>query len=81
MNNVVIVKIVDSAEHLLDCLRSILLGELSLVANSVKEFASGGQLRDDVELVLGTKGQPWVVNRAAASWRTLDSNQSTNLTM
>lgn len=52
MNYVVLVQVVDSAQNLLDGLRGILFSELSLLANPVKQLSSGGQLGDDVVLVL-----------------------------
>lgn len=45
-------QIVDRGHNLLDSLRSIELGELSLVANSVKKLSTGCQLRHDIKLVL-----------------------------
>lgn len=52
MDDVVLVQIVDGIKDLLDGLGSILFGELPLLADTVKEFTTGGELSDDVELVL-----------------------------
>lgn len=87
MDNVVLVQIVNGVKNLLDSLRSILLGELAPVANTIEKLSSCGQLSDNVELVL------WRMVSQARKYpmpsslrfikyqRTLDSNQSTNLTM
>lgn len=85
MNDIVLVQVIDSAEHLLDSLRSILLGKLALLRNSIEQLSSSRKLRDDVVLVLN-KGQVnfnrfRCVFRSPDTQRTLDSNQSTNLTM
>lgn len=53
MNNIVAVKVVDSAEHLLDGLRSVLLCELALLADAVEQLSTGRKLRDDVVLIPG----------------------------
>lgn len=52
MDNVILVKVIDGVENLLDCLRGILLGELAPVTNTIEELASCCQLGDDIELVL-----------------------------
>lgn len=41
MNNVLVVEVVNSLKDLLDCLGSVLFGELALVANSVKQLSTG----------------------------------------
>jgi hypothetical protein len=48
-------QVVNSLEDLLDRLRRILLRELPLVANPVKQLASRSQLRDNVVLILWQK--------------------------
>ena len=55
MDNLIFVQVVDGAEHLPDGLRSILLRELALLADTVKQLTAGGELGDDVELVAGLK--------------------------
>lgn len=55
VNHVVLVQIVDGSEDLLDGLRGILFCEFPLVANAIEELASGGELSDDVVLVLRSK--------------------------
>ena len=42
MNNVARMKVVDGFKNLFDCLRGILLGEPSLVADPVEQLAAGG---------------------------------------
>lgn len=60
VDNLIVVKEVDGAKNLLDGLGGILFGEFSLLANAVEEFASGGQLGDDVELVLLGEWLTWL---------------------
>jgi hypothetical protein len=52
MDNIIVVEVDDSCHNLLDGLRSVKLGKLSLVANSIEELSASCQLCDDVELVL-----------------------------
>ena len=52
MNDIVPVQVVDGLEDLLDGLGGILLGELSLLADTVEQLTACGKLCDDVELVL-----------------------------
>mgnify|MGYP007115602214 CR=1 FL=1 len=52
MNDVALVQIVNSVKHLADSLRSILLRELSVLADSVEQLSAHGQLSDDIEFVL-----------------------------
>lgn len=47
-----IVKVMDSFEDLLNSPNGILLGELALLADAVEKFAAGGQLRNNIKLVL-----------------------------
>lgn len=42
MNNIPVVKVVHGLEHLLYGLRCILLGELSLVTDSIEQLSTGG---------------------------------------
>jgi hypothetical protein len=83
VDDVVLVEVVDGLEDLADGLRGILLSELALLADPVEQLATGGQLGDDVVLVLGGRGCQQAVGGVAGAgeMRTLDSNQSTNLTM
>lgn len=53
VDNLVGVEEIDGIKDLLDSLGGILLSELALLANSVKELTTGGELGYDVELVLG----------------------------
>lgn len=53
VDNLVGVEEVDGVKDLLDSLGGILLSELALLANPVKELTTGGELGYDVELVLG----------------------------
>lgn len=79
MDNVSLVEVVHCTQDLFDCLRSILFGELSVLADAIKELPPSGQFRNDVVFVL------WSVSANAKSIngysRTLDSNQSWNRTM
>lgn len=52
VDNVPLVQVVHSIENLSNGLRSILLRELAVFANSVEQLSTRGQLRDNVELVL-----------------------------
>lgn len=54
MNNIVLVQIIHGAKDLLDGLRSILLGELALLRDSIEQLSSRRELSDDVVLVLNT---------------------------
>lgn len=53
MDNIPPVEVVDGVEHLPDGLRGVLLGEFAIFADAVEQFASSGQLGDNVEFVLG----------------------------
>jgi hypothetical protein len=79
VDNIVLVEIVDSVEYLANCLGSVLLSELSLFTNAVEQLSTSRQLCHDVVLVLiavSLKRFP-----RTGRMRTLDSNQSWNLTM
>lgn len=52
VNDLVLVEEVDSPKDLLDSLGGILLGEFSLLADTIEKLAAGGQLGDNVELIL-----------------------------
>ncbi len=52
MDDIVIVEVIDSLENLSYSLRSILLCEPSLLADTVKQLSSRSQLCDDVVFVL-----------------------------
>jgi hypothetical protein len=52
MDDIVMVQKVDRVQHLLDSLGCILLCELALLANPVKQLSSSRKLRDDVVFVL-----------------------------
>lgn len=56
VDNLVPVKEVDSVKDLFDSLGGILLCELALLANPVKELAASGQLGHNVEFVLSGDG-------------------------
>jgi len=81
VHNVVSVQVVDSPEDLFNGLRGVLLCELSLFANPVEQFTSRGKLRHDIILVLQAQSCQRLMMTAFSSAPTLDSNQSTNLTM
>jgi hypothetical protein len=74
-----LMKVVDRVEHLADCLCSVLLGELALLANAVEQLSSSRQLGHDVVLVLAVVSLGLTPRNPDV--RTLDSNQSWNLTM
>lgn len=61
VNDVVLVQVVDGAEDLFYCLRGILLGELSLVADTIEQLATSSELGDNVELVLQARAVSSVV--------------------
>lgn len=52
MDNVALVQIVDCIEDLTDRLRRILLCELSIFTNPVKQLTTSGELGDNVKFVL-----------------------------
>lgn len=79
MNDIVVMKIVDSLEDLSNCLRRILFRELAIFADAIKEFSSSSQLRNDVVFVLQS---PYQHRTTLGTIRhTLDSNQSWNQTI
>lgn len=79
MNDIVVVKIVDSLENLSNCLRRIFFGELAIFADAIKQFSPGSQLRNDIVFVLGSPHQHQTTLRTIR--HTLDSNQSWNRTI
>jgi len=78
VDDIVVVEVVDGIEHLPNRLGSVLLCELALVANAVKQLAARCQLGHNVIFVLPPSART-TGGRSAAP--TLDSNQSWNLTM
>jgi hypothetical protein len=52
VDDIPLVKIVHSTQHLADCLRSILLCEFAVLANPIKQLTTSGQLSDNVKFVL-----------------------------
>lgn len=58
VNDVLLVEIVHGFKNLFDSLRGILLGELSLVANAIKQLPSRCKLSYDIELVLQSCQSP-----------------------
>lgn len=52
MHNVDAVEVIDSLQNLAHDLRRILLGEFSILANTVKQFTTRRQLSNDVVFVL-----------------------------
>lgn len=65
VNAVVFMEIVYCIEDLADCLGSILLSELALFANAVKQLSSGRQLSHNVVLVLqSVRPRTWVSTSA-----------------
>jgi hypothetical protein len=52
VNNIVLVKVGHGVQDLLDSLGGVLFGEFALVANSVEQLSTSGELSDDVKLVL-----------------------------
>lgn len=87
MDDVILVQVVNGVKNLLDSLRGILLGELAPVADTIEKLSSCGQLSDNVEFVLWRVVSrlvgfpPLLSPRIIRYQRTLDSNQSTNLTI
>lgn len=78
MDNIIVVEVVNGLEDLPDRLNGIFLRKLAVFADSVEQFATSGQLSDNIILVLmsplGCNSYWWV-------FRTFDSNQSWNRTM
>jgi len=52
VDDIVVMKIVHCSKDLSYRLGSVLFCKLAILAYSVKEFSPGGQLRDDIILVL-----------------------------
>lgn len=52
VDNLVLVEVVDGVKDLLNRLGSVLFGKLSLFANSLEELSAGGELGNNIELVL-----------------------------
>ena len=52
MNHVIVMKVVDCFEHLLDCLGSVFLCKLAVFTDPVKKLSSRRQLRDYIIFVL-----------------------------
>lgn len=52
VDDVVLVEVIDRLEHLSNCLGSVFLSELSLLANAVKQLSTSRQLGNNVVLVL-----------------------------
>lgn len=78
MYNIVLVKIVDCAEDLLDGLGSVLFSEFALVANTVEQLSSSCQLGDNVEFVLvGVSFLRYVAVRADMSLRVTRTSRQT----
>ena len=79
MDDLSVMQVVDCLQDLLDGSSSILLREFALVADAVKQLSASSQLSDDVVLVLsGVSVYHFNKKRGRP---TLDSNQSTKLTM
>lgn len=78
MDNIIVVEVVNGPEDLPDRLNGIFLRKLAIFADSVEQFATSGQLSDNIILVLisplGSYIYWW-------GFRTFDSNQSWNRTM
>lgn len=83
VDNILAVKVVNRAKHLLDGLGGILLCELALFADAIKQLATSCQLGDNVVFVLFANKPTGLTTLKEKQRRvlTLDSNQSTNLTM
>ena len=82
MNDIVIVKVINGFEDLLDRLRSIFLCKLAVFADPIKEFSSRRQLGDYIIFVLDNgKYQFCYLSVIASISNTFDSNQSWNRTM
>ncbi len=80
MDTVVLVKIVHRIENLTDRFRGILLSELALFTNAIEKLSSSRQLSHNVVFVLQAV-RCVLEGYAFRQMRTLDSNQSWNLTM
>lgn len=63
MDNIIVVEVVNGLEDLPDRLYGIFLRKLAVFADSVEQFATSGQLSDDIILVLipalGSYGGCW----------------------
>lgn len=59
MNDVLIMEIVHCFKNLFYRLRGILLSELALVANAIKQLPAGRKLGDEIKLVLQIR-QSWL---------------------
>lgn len=81
MDNIVLVQVVDSIEYLSNRLGRVLFSKLSLFANAVEQLSASRQLGHDVVLVLVAVSLENEMCKKTNRMRTLDSNQSWNLTM
>lgn len=81
VDNVLVMEIVHGLQNLFDRLRGILLSELALVANPIEQLPTSSKLSDDVEFVLQEGVSGCEIQLPSGCMRTLDSNQSWNLTM
>jgi hypothetical protein len=52
VHDILAVKVINSSEDLFDSLRSILLGELALLADTIEQFPTSSELCNNVVLVL-----------------------------
>lgn len=79
MDDISFVQVVDGVKDLANSLRRILLGELAVLADPIKQLTTRSELRDDVEFVL-SHIRP-ARNQDSDAQLTFDSNQSTKWTM
>ena len=78
MDDIALMKVVDSIKNLPDGLGGILFCEFPLLTDSIKQLPAGSKLRHNIVFVLGPRQKcPW----SGGMVRTLDSNQSWNLTI
>lgn len=52
MDDIVIVKVIDSRKNLADGLRGVLLRKLAVLADPIKQFSTSSKLSDDVVFIL-----------------------------
>jgi hypothetical protein len=69
MDNIVLVQVIDRLQNLFNSLRTVLFGELALLANSVEQLSTSRELCDDVVFVLDAK-----VSASICAWFVLGVN-------
>ena len=82
MDHVIVMKVVDGFENLLDRLGSVFLCKLAVFTDAVKKLSPRRQLCHYIVFVLYSIRRQYLhTQKSSAAFNTLDSNQSWNRTM